>query len=44
MAAGEEWAVAVIFREHNPSLLRYLRAQEMSAADDLAAEVSVHHR
>jgi RNA polymerase sigma-70 factor (ECF subfamily) len=37
--AGEEWAVAVLYRDLNPLLLRYLRARHASEADDLAAEV-----
>lgn len=37
--AGAEWAVAVLYRELNPPLLRYLRARAPAEADDLAAEV-----
>ena len=37
--AGEEWAVAELFRDLQPRLLRFLRAQEPRVADDLAAEV-----
>jgi RNA polymerase sigma-70 factor (ECF subfamily) len=37
--AGAEWAVDVLFREYQPPLLRYLRASEPRAAEDLAAEV-----
>jgi RNA polymerase sigma-70 factor (ECF subfamily) len=37
--AGQEWAVAVLFRDLQPRLLRFLRAQEPRVADDLAAEV-----
>lgn len=36
--AGEEWAAAVLFRAFQPPLLRYLRWQEPSVADDVAAE------
>ena len=35
---GEEWAAAIIFDAHHARLLRYLRWQEPSAADDLAGE------
>jgi RNA polymerase sigma-70 factor (ECF subfamily) len=37
--AGAEWAVDVLFREYQPVLLRYLRASEPRAAEDLAGEV-----
>jgi RNA polymerase sigma-70 factor (ECF subfamily) len=37
--AGAEWAVDVLFREYQPALLRYLRACEPRAAEDLAGEV-----
>lgn len=36
---GAEWAVDVLFREYQPALLRYLRACEPRAAEDLAGEV-----
>jgi len=36
---GAEWAVAVLYRDLNPRLLRYLRSREPRAADDLAGEV-----
>ena len=36
--AGEDWAVAVLFRDLQPRLLRFLRSQEPRVADDLAAE------
>lgn len=36
--AGAEWAVAVLYREFHPRLLRYLRAQEPVEGEDLAAE------
>jgi len=37
--AGEDWAVAVLYKELNPLLIRYLRARVGQEADDLAAEV-----
>jgi RNA polymerase sigma-70 factor (ECF subfamily) len=37
--AGAEWAVAVLWRDLQPSVLRYFRAVEPQAADDLASEV-----
>ncbi len=37
--AGSDEAVAVLFREFNPPLVRFLRAQAPQAGDDLAAEV-----
>ena len=37
--AGGEWAFDVLFRHYQPMLLRYLRAQDPRAAEDLAAEV-----
>ena len=36
---GAEWAVARIYRDVNPLLVRYLRARDASAAEDLASEV-----
>lgn len=36
---GEQWALTHLFRAYQPSLLRYLRAQEPSMAEDLASEV-----
>jgi RNA polymerase sigma-70 factor, ECF subfamily len=36
---GEHWALTELFRAYQPPLLRYLRAQEPGAADDLAGEV-----
>ncbi len=36
---GEHWALTQLFRAYQPLLLRYLRAQEPGAADDLASEV-----
>ena len=38
---GEHWALTELFRAYQPPLLRYLRAQEPSVADDLASEVWV---
>ena len=35
---GEEWAASTLFDSVQPSLIRYLRWQEPSAADDLAGE------
>ncbi|HTN80286.1 MAG TPA: RNA polymerase sigma factor [Acidimicrobiales bacterium] len=37
--AGAPWAVAVLFEELQPRLLRYLRSRDRDAAEDLAAEV-----
>lgn len=37
--AGDESAAAVLFRRVQPGLMRYLRAQEPRAAEDLAGEV-----
>jgi RNA polymerase sigma-70 factor (ECF subfamily) len=37
--AGEEWAVARIFRAIQPGLLRYLAARDASEAEDIAAQV-----
>ncbi len=36
---GADWAVAVIYRDVNPLLVRYLRARAPSVAEDLASEV-----
>jgi RNA polymerase sigma-70 factor (ECF subfamily) len=36
--AGAEWAFAVLYRDLNPRLLRYLGARAPSAAEDVAAE------
>jgi RNA polymerase sigma-70 factor, ECF subfamily len=35
---GAEWALAALYREFHPGLLRYLRAQEPNDGEDLAAE------
>ena len=37
--AGDAGAFDALFRHYHPLLLRYLRAQEPAAAEDLAAEV-----
>jgi RNA polymerase sigma-70 factor (ECF subfamily) len=37
--AGEEWAVAVLFRREQPRLLRYLAARAPGSADDIASQV-----
>jgi RNA polymerase sigma-70 factor, ECF subfamily len=36
---GERWALAELFRAYHPPLLRYLRNQDPSMAEDLAGEV-----
>jgi len=36
--AGAEWAFALLYRDLNPRLLRYLAAQAPGVGDDLAAE------
>ena len=36
--AGEAWAVAVLWRELNPQLLRFLRGRDPRAAVDVASE------
>jgi RNA polymerase sigma-70 factor (ECF subfamily) len=36
---GAEWAITALYREHQPSLLRYLRAQAGAEGEDLASEV-----
>jgi RNA polymerase sigma-70 factor (ECF subfamily) len=36
---GEEQAIAALYSDANPSLLRYLRAREPHDADDLASEI-----
>jgi RNA polymerase sigma-70 factor (ECF subfamily) len=36
--AGAEWALAALYREFHPALLRYLRAQEPNDGEDLATE------
>jgi RNA polymerase sigma-70 factor, ECF subfamily len=35
---GAEWALAALYREFHPGLLRYLRAQEPNDGEDLVAE------
>ena len=37
--AGEEWAVARLYRSLQPALLRYLTAREPQDAEDIAAQV-----
>lgn len=37
--AGSSWAVAALYRDLQPSLLGYLRAQEPGHAEDLASDV-----
>jgi RNA polymerase sigma-70 factor, ECF subfamily len=36
---GAEWAITALYREHQGSLLRYLRAQAGAEGEDLASEV-----
>jgi RNA polymerase sigma-70 factor (ECF subfamily) len=36
--SGAEWALAAIYRELNPALLRYLAVQAPGVAEDLASE------
>lgn len=36
--AGEERAIALLYREFHPKILRYLRAREPAEGEDLAAE------
>lgn len=40
-SSGEHWALTELFRAYQPPLLRYLRAQEPAAADDIASDVWV---
>ena len=35
---GAEWALAALYREFHPGLLRYLRAQEPNDGEDLVSE------
>src|SRR5438093_12929189 len=37
--AGAEWALAELYRDLHPRVLRYFRALEPSEAEDLASEV-----
>jgi RNA polymerase sigma-70 factor, ECF subfamily len=37
--AGAEWALARLYRDVHPRILRYLRAREVADPDDLAADV-----
>lgn len=36
--AGADWAVAVLYRDHNPRVVRYLRAQEPRDWADIASD------
>jgi len=36
---GQQWAVAVLFEDVQPRLLRYLRSRDRDQADDIAGEV-----
>jgi RNA polymerase sigma-70 factor, ECF subfamily len=36
---GAEWAIAALYREFQPRLLRYLRAQSPTYGEDLASEI-----
>src|SRR4051812_25902132 len=36
---GADWAIAVLYRDLNPPLLRYLQSQHPDAAEDIASEV-----
>jgi RNA polymerase sigma-70 factor, ECF subfamily len=36
---GAEWALAALYREFHPALLRYLRAQEPNDGEDLVSEM-----
>jgi RNA polymerase sigma-70 factor (ECF subfamily) len=36
--AGAEWAVAALFRDLQPALLRYLRTKERTYAEDIASD------
>ncbi len=37
--AGKEWAVALLFSDLHPRVLRYLKAREPGTADDIGGEV-----
>ncbi len=37
--AGAEWALAELYRDVHPRILRYLRALKPSEAEDVAADV-----
>src|SRR5882672_2283038 len=37
--AGAEWALAILYRELQPRVLRYLASREPAEAEDLASEV-----
>src|SRR4051812_1839864 len=36
---GADWAIAILYRDLNPALLRYLQSQHRDAAEDIASEV-----
>lgn len=36
--AGGEWALAVLYRRHDPAIVRYLRAKAGDEGDDLASQ------
>ena len=36
---GAEWALAALYREYHPGLLRYLRALEPNDGEDLVSEM-----
>ncbi len=36
--AGGEWAIAALYRRHDPALVRYLRARAGADGDDLASQ------
>ena len=40
--AGSEWALAALYEDLQPPLLRYLRGQAGSEAEDIATEVWIH--
>src|SRR3954453_15551026 len=37
--AGADWAIAILYRDLNPPLLRYLQSQHRDAAEDIASDV-----
>jgi RNA polymerase sigma-70 factor (ECF subfamily) len=36
---GADWAIAVLYRDLNPAVLRFLQSQHRDAAEDIASEV-----
>jgi RNA polymerase sigma-70 factor (ECF subfamily) len=36
--AGGEWALSILYRRHDPAILRYLRVKAGDAADDVASQ------